>query len=146
MRDQWVVSVRQEGSRNQPARVELAGVGRQVRHERQALRNVRRLVRHTPDDDARPVAVAQHQLAQLIAGASQHIYVPELDVPVNGDFLPEKQAHPVGQARCVFVVGVVSEAQEVTSQLAGRLQHLESVLLAGRSPSTRELLVGGDAS
>ena len=132
---------------DQARAVQLAGLGDELAQELQTGRQAGRLVGHGPDDHVRAVAVADDHVRELVLCIGVGRGILPLDGPVDGNLIPDQQAHLLGGAHHRLVVRVMRQAHEVAAQLLGPSEQDAGIRLAvgpaaGRG---RDFLVDRDA-
>ena len=96
--------------------VERTRVQRQATQELVAFGRMGRFVGNAPDDDIGAVLIAQNHVGQLTLGILVSVGVGPCNGPIDGNLRPDENAHSLCLTHSIFVMGIMSKANEVTAQ------------------------------
>ena len=90
--------------------------------------------------------VASNHVAELCLGIRERRRIRPIDIPINWNLRPHQQSHAIGQTNLIFVVRVMSESDEIASQLFHPPEKRLRILLAECPPFAKwRLLVHGNS-
>ena len=76
-----------------------------------------RLIGQRPDDDGGTIVVASYHVGELSLGILVGVGILPRDGPIDGDFRPQQETLSLSLAHGQFVVRIMGQSQEVTTQL-----------------------------
>ena len=103
------------GHGDEAALVETAGMLCETSEELVALGGVGCLVGYGPYDNVRAILVAEYHVGELPLRVGIGVGIGPGDGPVAGNLAPHHDAHALGLAHGILVVGIVGQTHEVAS-------------------------------